>query len=441
MMQELLEHRFNELLAQFDLAWYHIAEVPLTVAVVVTVFVVFGFAGAAWLFERGGERLGLRPRPALTAAVLAACFVGLAMEASVGPFLIGWCALALFAPFQLIPAWRRNPARARFVAALAVGFGVVVLALLVFDRWHHDAQLRARVPALSAFAARGGAGVPSGGRRFFDDRQLEARLRSLFGGFHITEERWHEAATFVLIEGRQPHLVVAYLVIADLTHPGLEILITPQKGAKSLTSAFAEANGADVAVNGEAGLSMKIDALLGKWTGNWIVRGRPVLLEDSDDRPFLSFDSHNRARYVPAAIVDRAVTEERYNTIWGRHDAIVGGEVQVNPNPWGVVKPRTLMGIDANGETLYLLVIDGRQPDYSLGMRLYDAAQLLAAFGATDAMACDEGGSSVMWVKHLGGIVSEPSDGEERPTYTHFGLRLGPGPPGDAGPGGTMRTD
>jgi hypothetical protein len=423
-MQQALEHRFNELLSQFNLAWYHVAEVPLSVAVAVGLLVVLGFAGAVWLFERGGARLGLRPRPALTAALLAVCFVALAVWSSVGPLLIGWCALAFFAPFQLVPAWRRNPARGWTVAAISLGAGLLLIALLLFDRSHHESRRAARlaVPSVAA-GSTGGSGVT--GDAFVDRRTLEARLRSHFGGFHVSEDRWHEAASLFVIEGSQPHPVVAYLVVADLTHPGLEVLITPEKGGKFLTSTFAEGAGADVAINGEAGMSMKIDAPLGKWTGNWIVRGEPVLLDDRDDRPFLSFDRANRARYVPAEVVDRSVSEDKYNTLWGRHDAILGGEVQIVPNRWGVVKPRTLMGIDAAGETLYLLVVDGRQPDLSLGMRMHDAAQLLAAFGATEAMACDEGGSSVMWLRHRGGIVSSPSDGEERPVYSHFGLRLG----------------
>ena len=50
-----------------------------------------------------------------------------------------------------------------------------------------------------------------------------------------------------------------------------------------------------------------------------------------------------------------------------------------------------------------------------------DVGQVLQAFGAHNGMLCDEGGSSCMYTR-LWGIVNSPSDGEERETYTHFGV-------------------
>ncbi len=67
---------------------------------------------------------------------------------------------------------------------------------------------------------------------------------------------------------------------------------------------------------------MAMDCDLGEWTGNWIVKNKPVLLEDSDKRPFLSFDQHNHARYFKASIVDTVLSDEKYNTIWGRFDIL-----------------------------------------------------------------------------------------------------------------------
>ena len=63
-MHELFELRFNELLSQLNLAWYHIVEVPITALAGIAVVIVLRFVGATWLFERGLKRLGLRPRPA-----------------------------------------------------------------------------------------------------------------------------------------------------------------------------------------------------------------------------------------------------------------------------------------------------------------------------------------------------------------------------------------
>ena len=46
----------------------------------------------------------------------------------------------------------------------------------------------------------------------------------------------------------------------------------------------------------------------------------------------------------------------------------------------------------------------------------------MAAFGAHNAMWCDQGGSSTFYLGSLAGVVSRPSDGHERPVYTHFGV-------------------
>ncbi len=61
-----------------------------------------------------------------------------------------------------------------------------------------------------------------------------------------------------------------------------------------------------------------------------------------------------------------------------------------------------------------------------MGFTRAEAGNLLKAFGAYNGMLCDEGGSSCMYLKRLGGICNIPSDsrGRERPTYTHFGIAL-----------------
>ena len=58
--------------------------------------------------------------------------------------------------------------------------------------------------------------------------------------------------------------------------------------------------------------------------------------------------------------------------------------------------PRTAFGISADGRYLYVLVVDGRQVDYSRGADMLDLALLLKAAGASDAINVDGGGSSTL---------------------------------------------
>ena len=69
--------------------------------------------------------------------------------------------------------------------------------------------------------------------------------------------------------------------------------------------------------------------------------------------------------------------------------------------------PRTLAGVRADG-TLLLVTVDGRNPGWSVGMTLREAARLMRSLGARDAVNLDGGGSSTMTVR--GELVNRPSD-------------------------------
>jgi exopolysaccharide biosynthesis protein len=60
------------------------------------------------------------------------------------------------------------------------------------------------------------------------------------------------------------------------------------------------------------------------------------------------------------------------------------------------VHPRTAAGLSDDGRYLILLVIDGRQPGYSVGASLGDLADWLVRFGAHDGLNLDGGGSTTM---------------------------------------------
>ena len=69
--------------------------------------------------------------------------------------------------------------------------------------------------------------------------------------------------------------------------------------------------------------------------------------------------------------------------------------------------PRSAIASLADGRVL-LLVVDGRQPELSVGMTLDELARVLVELGAIEAINLDGGGSTTMVVK--GVIVNRPSD-------------------------------
>jgi Phosphodiester glycosidase len=70
-------------------------------------------------------------------------------------------------------------------------------------------------------------------------------------------------------------------------------------------------------------------------------------------------------------------------------------------------QPRTLVGWNPAGEK-WLVTVDGRQPETSVGMTLAEAADLLLALGATDGINLDGGGSTTFVA--AGTVVNTPSD-------------------------------
>jgi len=88
--------------------------------------------------------------------------------------------------------------------------------------------------------------------------------------------------------------------------------------------------------------------------------------------------------------------------------------------------PRTIIGIKQDG-TIMLYVLDGRQPNFSTGLGLTDAAKHLIDLGCTTVVNMDGGGSSVIAVREGGidskaNIKNSPSSGSERKTTNGFFL-------------------
>lgn len=69
--------------------------------------------------------------------------------------------------------------------------------------------------------------------------------------------------------------------------------------------------------------------------------------------------------------------------------------------------PRTAVGYSRDGNTLYLVVVDGRQPR-SAGMTIAELAQTMRALGAWNALNLDGGGSTTLVVRDS--ILNSPSD-------------------------------
>jgi hypothetical protein len=69
--------------------------------------------------------------------------------------------------------------------------------------------------------------------------------------------------------------------------------------------------------------------------------------------------------------------------------------------------PRTMIGVDGRGD-VWLVAVDGRQLNHSIGMTFGDLQRLAARLGLRDALNLDGGGSTTLVVRDA--IANQPSD-------------------------------
>jgi hypothetical protein len=88
--------------------------------------------------------------------------------------------------------------------------------------------------------------------------------------------------------------------------------------------------------------------------------------------------------------------------------------------------PRTAVGLNAQGTTLVILVVDGRKAGIAQGMNYAELAEEMLRLGCDDALNLDGGGSSLLAIRDPAAgnyqIVNEPTDGRERPVANVLGV-------------------
>lgn len=104
----------------------------------------------------------------------------------------------------------------------------------------------------------------------------------------------------------------------------------------------------------------------------------------------------------------------------GVRDAVSGNVMildagQIVHKPGGDRHPRTVVGMDAESKTLFLMVIDGRREGWSRGASYAELGQLMLEAGAVKAINLDGGGSTTMVMRDpntdVMSILNRPSDG------------------------------
>lgn len=233
---------------------------------------------------------------------------------------------------------------------------------------------------------------------------------------------------------------MVHIAKIDLTNPGLKVTATLGQAANDgnefnarTTSAFLKRFQLQFAVN--AGYFYHFEENT-PWdyyphsedrvnvSGQSIANGQHYSPSQSN-RPVLCFDATQRGQIA-----------ETGNCPTDTLTAVAGREV-LRPHQqlqFAQDKPyaRTVAALDRSGETLWLLLVDGKQPYYSEGATMSDIKQLIQRIGADVALNLDGGGSATMVTAIPSGakVLNAPIHGKwpmnERPVATHLGFLTQP---------------
>jgi len=194
-----------------------------------------------------------------------------------------------------------------------------------------------------------------------------------------------------------------------------------QLGQLETTSRAAKRKNAILAINGGGFYNETRDGKpYAQLIGNTVIDGN--LVEPFNGYPgdlfFAGIDRKGRViGGVPASEADLTRLNP-YQGVSFIPVLIYDGHVITVPDKWKETKqPRTIIGRYANDD-LILIVVDGRQGDWSVGVTLERLQEKLVELGVKEAYNLDGGGSSIMY--YNGETLNRPSDGNERPVANHI---------------------
>ena len=214
-----------------------------------------------------------------------------------------------------------------------------------------------------------------------------------------------------------------YIAKVKLYDPkAFKVLLGNDKiGGSETTSSAVKRTGAIFGVNAGGFYNRTVDGKAVKWPlGNTVINGKLLggFTPSYKDLFFAGVDSSGE-------LLGGIFTEEKQLM---NHKPVAGvsfvpvlikdRQALSIPKQWANQKnPRTIIGEYGNDD-LIIIVVDGRQSDWSAGVTLEYLQQKLLDFGVVEAYNLDGGGSSSFVFK--GKVLNRPSDGQERTVTTNI---------------------
>lgn len=250
-----------------------------------------------------------------------------------------------------------------------------------------------------------------------------------------TQEWLFEGVEYIRDVRSSPRPMVIHVVKIDLKAEGIRTLVTPGDPKAELpleartTSKFLEEFNLQIAINGDGFEPWHSSSLLDYYphagdpvdvTGFAASRGEAYSAEEKG-HPTLYLTANNKSRFG-------SPFGNTHNAISGTQMLIRNGKALKNfaeNSP----QPRSAVALNHAERYLILVVIDGRQPGYSMGATLDELAEIIVFHGGYNAMNLDGGGSSTLVAEGFlsrGNVLNSPIDnqipGRERQVGNHLGI-------------------
>ena len=236
----------------------------------------------------------------------------------------------------------------------------------------------------------------------------------------LAQDEWQPVAPGVDYEHIRDGSMDLHVARIDLTNDKVRIISSRQSDYGSRVSEFARRTHALVAVNGDyfdkvmkpVGLAI---GPCGPWSDT----------RDTSREGVVAFGTNRAEVRTQSEVMDPpepwiAAAVSGWPMLVRECHALTSAELPGSDGFTRSPHARTAVGLTKDGETLYLVVADGRRKDVP-GVTLGQLGAWMAdRLEVCSAMNLDGGGSSTMWVTDH--VVNQPSDGAERRVGDHIAV-------------------
>ncbi|MDW8262716.1 MAG: phosphodiester glycosidase family protein [Phycisphaerales bacterium] len=228
-----------------------------------------------------------------------------------------------------------------------------------------------------------------------------------------------------------PRELFINLIEIDVTAPGVQFRMQPGNGplpgevTRSTTRNFVNSIGAQIGINGDFyDTNPPYPPQGGNFFTDVVHAGASegdVYSPNNGGESIFNISATNDARIVRGNGPGTTTTQEGvalYNAIGGNQRILTAGVITApNDSYTNTLNPHTAIAVSQDRRKVFLMTVDGRQGNFSGGMRTTEMASLFLQYGGWDAINLDGGGSTTLVFDDTNDgianarIINSPSDG------------------------------